>query len=39
MSGSWNDFNDAKQNSNIIPKGTLAKVRLTIRPGDRKSVV
>ena len=33
MSGSWNDFNDAKQNSNIIPKGTLAKVRLTIRPG------
>jgi small subunit ribosomal protein S12 len=29
MSGSWNDFNDAKQNSNIIPKGTLAKVRLT----------
>ena len=30
---SWNDFNDAKQNSNIIPKGTLAKVRLTIRPG------
>lgn len=34
MSGSWNDFNDAKQNSNIIPKGTLAKVRLTIRPAD-----
>ncbi|MBB4053540.1 hypothetical protein GGR20_003202 [Devosia subaequoris] len=33
MSGSWNDFNDAKQNTNIIPKGTLAKVRLTIRPG------
>lgn len=33
MSGSWNDFNDAKQNANIIPKGTLAKVRLTIRPG------
>jgi hypothetical protein len=33
MTGSWNDFNDAKQNSNIIPKGTLAKVRLTIRPG------
>jgi hypothetical protein len=23
MSGSWNDFNDAKQNANIIPKGTL----------------
>ena len=33
MSGSWNDFNDARQNANIIPKGTLAKVRLTIRPG------
>ena len=33
MTGTWNDFNDAKQNSNIIPKGTLAKVRLTIRPG------
>jgi hypothetical protein len=33
MSGLWNDFNDARQNTNIIPKGTLAKVRLTIRPG------
>ena len=33
MTGSWNDFNDAKQNANLIPKGTLAKVRLTIRPG------
>ena len=31
--GSWNDFNDAKQTSNIIPKGTLAKVRMAIRPG------
>lgn len=31
--GSWNDFNDAKGNANLIPKGTLAKVRLTIRPG------
>lgn len=31
--GSWNDFNDAQSNTNIIPKGTLAKVRLTIRPG------
>ena len=29
----WNDFNDAKGNANLIPKGTLAKVRLTIRPG------
>ena len=33
MTASWNDFNDAPQNTNIIPKGTLAKVRLTIRPG------
>ena len=30
---SWNDYNDAQSNSNLIPKGTLAKVRLTIRPG------
>jgi hypothetical protein len=29
----WNDYNDAKQNPNLIPKGTLAKVRLSIRPG------
>ena len=27
MSGIWNDFNDAQSNSNLIPKGTLAKVR------------
>jgi len=33
MSVSWFDYNDAKQNTNLIPKGTLAKVRLTIRPG------
>jgi hypothetical protein len=33
MSNAWNDFNDAKQNANLIPKGTIAKVRLTIRPG------
>jgi hypothetical protein len=33
MTSSWNDFNDARQPSNLIPKGTLAKVRLTIRPG------
>lgn len=33
MSTAWNDFNDAKQNSNLIPRGTIAKVRLTIRPG------
>ncbi len=30
--GSWNDFNDAQSNTNLIPKGTLAKVRLTILP-------
>ncbi|NCP64080.1 MAG: hypothetical protein GW836_05410 [Paraglaciecola sp.] len=31
----WNDFNSADdQNSfNLIPKGTLVKVRMTIRPG------
>ena len=33
MTTAWNDFNDAKQNSNLIPRGTIAKVRLTIRPG------
>ena len=33
MSNSWNDFNDAKQVVNLIPKGTTAKVRLSIRPG------
>ena len=31
--GSWNDFNSAQSNTNVIPKGTLAKVRLTLRPG------
>jgi len=30
---SWTDFNDAKSNPNLIPKGTLARVRMTIRPG------
>ena len=30
---SWNDYNDVTQSPNLIPKGTLAKVRLTIRPG------
>ncbi|WPB83684.1 hypothetical protein [Sediminicoccus rosea] len=29
----WNDYNDAQSNPNLLPKGTLAKVRLTIRPG------
>jgi len=33
MSGPWNDFNAAQSNTNVIPKGTLAKVRLTLRPG------
>src|SRR4051794_24503215 len=33
MTSAWNDFNDAKSVSNLIPKGTLAKVRLTIRRG------
>jgi hypothetical protein len=33
MSGSWNDFNDAKQVTNLIPKGTIAKVQFSIRPG------
>jgi len=30
---SWNDFNDARPVNNVIPKGTLVKVRMTIRPG------
>jgi hypothetical protein len=31
---SWNDFNDAQaQTFDLIPKGTIARVRLTIRPG------
>ena len=32
---SWNDFNtaDDQQSFDLIPKGTLAKVRMTIRPG------
>ena len=33
MTGLWNDFNSAQSNGNVITKGTLAKVRLTIRPG------
>lgn len=33
MTSSWSDFNDAKTASSLIPKGTLAKVRLSIRPG------
>ena len=33
MATSWNDYNDAQQNVALIPKGTIAKVRLSIRPG------
>lgn len=31
----WNDFNDAEQQTSfeLIPKGTLAKVRMTLKPG------
>ena len=31
----WNDFNDAEQQQNfdLIPKGTVAWVRMTIKPG------
>ena len=31
----WNDFNSADEQSNfdLIPTGTLAKVRITVRPG------
>lgn len=30
---SWTDFNDARPVNNLIPKGTIARVRMTIRPG------
>ena len=35
MNANWNDFNDADtQNSfDVIPKGTIAPVRMTIKPG------
>lgn len=29
----WSDFNDAKSTASVIPKGAIAKVRLSIRPG------
>ena len=29
----WNDFNDARSTTSVIPKGAIAKVRLSIRPG------
>lgn len=35
MSMNWNDFNDAEQQTSfdLIPKGTLTRVRMTIKPG------
>lgn len=33
MSGLWNDFNSAQSNTNVIPKSTLAKVHMSLRPG------
>jgi hypothetical protein len=32
----WNDFNDAEQQTSfdLIPKGTMAKVRMTLKPGS-----
>lgn len=35
MSSSWTDFNSAddQQNFDLIPKGTVVKVRMTIKPG------
>ena len=35
MSMNWNNFNDAEQQTSfdLIPKGTLAKVRMTLKPG------
>ena len=31
----WNDFNNAEdqQSFDVIPKGTIARVRMTIKPG------
>ena len=36
MTGAWNDFNDAEeqQSYDLIPKGTVAPVRVTIKPGN-----
>ena len=30
MTNAWTDFNDVKQTSNLIPKGTIVKVRMTM---------
>ena len=34
---SWKDFNTAEDQSDVIPKGTLVKVRMTIKPGGYSS--
>ena len=35
MAGSWNDFNDADSQTSyeLIPKGTVVPVRITLKPG------
>lgn len=35
MSNNWSDFNDAEQQQSfdLIPKGAVAKVRMTVKPG------
>ncbi len=37
----WNDFNDAEQQQSfdLIPKGTVARVRMTIKPGGHDDVI
>ena len=34
---SWKDFNTADDQSDVMPKGTLVKVRMTIKPGGYSS--
>ena len=40
MNGSWNDYNDAvSQNAyDLIPKGTIVPVRMTIKPGGHDDI-
>ncbi|MBC8445226.1 MAG: hypothetical protein H8D75_01165, partial [Rhodospirillaceae bacterium] len=35
MTGSWNDFNDADSQTSydLMPKGTIVPVRMTLKPG------
>ena len=35
MTGAWNDYNDAESQTScdLIPKGTIVPVRMTIKPG------